>query len=103
MVQEIFKRYEKKYLLTESDCSRLMLAIGGILKPDEYGKHRISNIYFDTPDCLLIRRSLEKPVYKEKLRLRAYGDEICIDSPCLSGTEEKVRLRCLQTSDSDEP
>ena len=34
MVQEIFKRYEKKYLLTESDCSRLMLTIGGILKPD---------------------------------------------------------------------
>ena len=89
MVQEIFKRYDKKYLLTESDCSRLMLTIGGILKPDEYGKHRISNIYFDTPDCLLIRRSLEKPVYKEKLRLRAYGDEICIDSPVFPELKKK--------------
>ena len=40
---------------------------------DEYGKHTICNIYYDTPDNLLIRRSIEKPVYKEKLRLRSYG------------------------------
>lgn len=40
---------------------------------DEYGKHTISNIYFDTGNFELIRHSIEKPVYKEKLRLRAYG------------------------------
>ncbi len=80
MVQEIFKRYGKKYLLTEQDFSRLMLTIGGVLKPDEYGKHQISNIYFDTPDYLLIRRSLEKPVYKEMVRLRAYGKDIRMDT-----------------------
>lgn len=41
---------------------------------DEFGKHTISNIYYDTPDDLLIRRSIEKPAYKEKLRLRSYGN-----------------------------
>ena len=41
--------------------------------PDKFGKSTINNIYFDTPDFLLIRRSIEKPVYKEKLRLRSYG------------------------------
>ena len=43
------------------------------MEQDEYGKHTISNIYFDTDEYDLIRKSLEKPIYKEKLRLRAYG------------------------------
>lgn len=43
------------------------------MKLDEYGKSTICNIYFDTPDNLLVRRSIERPVYKEKLRLRSYG------------------------------
>lgn len=89
MVQEIFKRYEKKYLLTEEEFGRLMLTIGGVLELDAYGRHQISNIYFDTPDYLLIRRSLEKPVYKEKLRLRAYGREILPDSPVFPELKKK--------------
>ena len=43
------------------------------LRPDAYGKSTICNLYFDTPDYRLIRTSLEKPIYKEKLRLRSYG------------------------------
>ena len=41
--------------------------------PDKYGRKTICNLYYDTPDFRLIRRSLERPVYKEKLRLRSYG------------------------------
>lgn len=41
--------------------------------PDEYGESLICNLYYDTPDYRLIRRSLDKPLYKEKLRLRCYG------------------------------
>lgn len=41
--------------------------------PDEHGESVICNLYYDTPDYRLIRASLEKPVYKEKLRLRSYG------------------------------
>ena len=41
--------------------------------PDEHGESTICNIYYDTADYRLIRASLEKPAYKEKLRLRSYG------------------------------
>ena len=41
--------------------------------PDKYGESNICNIYFDTPNFRIIRNSIEKPVYKEKLRLRCYG------------------------------
>ena len=71
---EVFKRVEKKYLLSDAEYRMMLfrLAQNG-MRPDEYGLSTISNLYYDTADFLLIRRSLEKPVYKEKLRLRAYG------------------------------
>ena len=50
-----------------------MESMKGSLNIDEYGVTSICSIYFDTPDYRLIRNSLEKPVYKEKLRLRSYG------------------------------
>lgn len=70
----VFTRVEKKYLLTGEQAARLTESVQALgMTPDVYGAHTISNIYYDTPDYELIRRSLEKPVYKEKLRLRAYG------------------------------
>ena len=72
-VLNIFKRYELKYLLNDAQYSAVMRAMEEKMRGDEYGKSDICNIYFDTPDYRLIRRSLEKPVYKEKLRLRSYG------------------------------
>lgn len=74
MIQEIFKRYEKKYLLTPAQYGSLMERLEGRVVPDEYGEYTICNVYFDTPEFDLIRMSLEKPVYKEKLRLRSYGE-----------------------------
>lgn len=71
--QGVFKRYEKKYLVGSTQYALLLRALGGRLQPDQYGESAICNIYFDTPDARLIRASLEKPVYKEKLRLRSYG------------------------------
>lgn len=71
--QNIFKRYELKYLLTKSQKDRIVNEMKQYMKPDEYGKSTICNIYFDTSDHILIRRSLEKKVYKEKLRVRSYG------------------------------
>lgn len=72
-VQEIFKRYEKKYLLDEKSYRLISRGLEGRMLPDEYGESIIRSLYFDTPDRRLIRASLEKPVYKEKLRLRGYG------------------------------
>ncbi len=72
-VQTIFKRYEMKYKLTPAQCAALQEAMQGHMQQDAYGRHLIRNIYFDTPDYQIIRQSIEKPHYKEKLRLRQYG------------------------------
>lgn len=68
-----FKRFEYKYKLNKKQYDALLETMLEHMKLDEFGRHTINNIYFDTPDFLLIRRSLDKPVYKEKLRLRWYG------------------------------
>lgn len=71
--QDVFKRYEKKYLLDGGTFRELFTRLQEYMKPDRYGNTTVCNIYYDTPDHRLIRTSLEKPVYKEKLRLRSYG------------------------------
>lgn len=68
-----FKRVEKKYLLTKEQAHELFAVLGERAVLDEYGMHTVCNIYFDTGIHELIRRSIDKPVYKEKLRLRSYG------------------------------
>ena len=71
--ETFFQRYEFKYLLTKEQQAQLLISAGERLIPDKYSHSSIRNLYLDTPDFRLIRRSLEKPVYKEKLRLRSYG------------------------------
>jgi hypothetical protein len=73
MYQAVFKRYEFKYLLNNIQANALKLAMIKYMVPDQYGNTDVCNLYFDTPDFLLARRSIEKPCYKEKLRLRCYG------------------------------
>jgi len=70
--QKVFSRYESKYIITKEQYARVLTALSPYLIPDEFGKSTIRNIYFDTDTYYLIRRSLEKPVYKEKLRIRSY-------------------------------
>ena len=67
--QMIFQRYESKYLMTLSQQQTVLAA----MRPYVYSHSSIRNLYLDTPDFRLIRRSLERPVYKEKLRIRSYG------------------------------
>ncbi len=71
--QTVFKRYEYKYMITESQKQAVLKAIEPYMKLDKYGRTTIRNIYYDTDTYLLIRRSIEKPTYKEKLRVRSYG------------------------------
>ncbi|MCI8610996.1 MAG: polyphosphate polymerase domain-containing protein [Clostridiales bacterium] len=68
-----FERCEKKYILSAVQHAQILSALTDYTTSDEYGKTDIYTIYYDTPDYLLIRRSIEKPVFKEKLRLRTYG------------------------------
>lgn len=73
MPQLTFERVEKKYLLTPAQLDALAPMLHRHMQIDQYGRHTICNVYYDTPDYRLIRTSLQKPMYKEKLRLRSYG------------------------------
>ncbi|WP_075719094.1 polyphosphate polymerase domain-containing protein [Roseburia sp. 499] len=74
MIQKVFNRYEKKYLLTEQEYCAIRKRLEEYMEEDQYGLHTIRNIYYDTADDELIRTSLEKPKYKEKFRVRCYGE-----------------------------
>ena len=71
--QMIFKRCEIKYMLDITQAELLKNQMKQYMTADEHGVSTICSLYFDTPDYLLIQRSMEHPVYKEKLRLRSYG------------------------------
>ena len=73
VIQTCFQRYEKKYLLTQEQYRAVLDGMKPYMKPDVYPHYSISNIYYDTEHYDLIRISLEKTVYKEKLRMRSYG------------------------------
>ena len=72
-VQTVFKRYELKYLLTMAQKETVLKAMQPYMTLDKYGRTTIRNLYYDTDTYLLIRRSIEKPAYKEKLRIRSYS------------------------------
>ena len=88
-VQHVFQRIEFKYIISSHQRKALEGLLEGRMIPDEYGRTLIRNIYYDTPDFRLIRSSLEKPVYKEKLRLRAYGDDK--SAPVFAELKKKYR------------
>ena len=69
----VMKRYEMKFILNKAQLIAFKNALDGHMVVDEYGKTSIASIYYDTPNYQLIRTSLEKPAYKEKIRLRGYG------------------------------
>ena len=71
--QAIFQRYEMKYLITAEQKQKVLSAMAPYMTLDKYGRTVIRNLYFDTPDYRLIRHSIEKPPYKEKLRIRSYA------------------------------
>lgn len=78
-IQTCFRRVEKKYLLTREQYEAMLKGMEGHTKPDLYPRYTINNVYYDTPDFRLIRTSLDKPIYKEKLRVRSYGTPLPTD------------------------
>ena len=69
----VMKRYELKYLLSGEQTDFLVKRLEGHMKLDQYGRTSIASLYYDTPNYQLIRTSVEKPPFKEKIRLRSYG------------------------------
>ena len=74
LYNEVFERTEKKYRLDARQHRQMVEALAGHLALDAFGITKITSLYFDTPGRALIERSLDKPLYKEKLRLRRYGE-----------------------------
>ena len=70
----VFRRHELKYILTKEQKNHILEYIEPYMSLDQYGRTTIRNIYFDTDNYRLIRRSIEKPDYKEKLRVRSYAN-----------------------------
>ena len=69
----VMKRYELKYLISKEQEDFFLEKLKGHMKADAFGKTSIASLYYDTPEYRLINRSLEKPEFKEKMRLRSYG------------------------------
>lgn len=94
-VKNAFKRYEKKFLLTESQMNELLPLIREHMDPDPYCRngetYTICNVYFDTEDSAIIRHSLSKPFYKEKLRMRSYGTPEDENSIVFLELKKKIR------------
>ena len=75
IMQENFARVETKYLLTLSQAAAMEMGLMRLgFERMDFGSPRVQSLYYDTDDYTLIRLSLERPAYKEKLRLRAYGE-----------------------------
>lgn len=77
MAIEVFNRREIKYVVSQKQFDILYPIIKEHMDPDKFNKgdktYSIFNLYLDTDDDCLIRTSLEKPFYKQKVRLRSYG------------------------------
>jgi SPX domain protein involved in polyphosphate accumulation len=105
MSKDVFNRYENKYLLSCDTYERITSALSEYMELDKYNKlhsfYTISNLYYDTQDNQLIRNSLAKPKYKEKLRLRAYGvpsleDKVFLEiKKKVNGTVNKRRTKLV--------
>ena len=86
--QMTFKRYEIKYMLSRAQAASLKTEMGAHMALDRFGHSTIRNIYLDTDSFRLVRRSIEKPMYKEKLRVRAY-DKAGPDDPVFVELKKK--------------
>ena len=75
----IFRRYELKYLMDSDQASAVRDALKEHMEPDRYAFSTIRNTYFDTPNYILARSSIARPMFKEKLRFRSYDSPSCRD------------------------
>ncbi|MFQ9800917.1 MAG: VTC domain-containing protein [Clostridia bacterium] len=94
--QAVFTRYELKYLLTIEQKKQITDAMAPYMALDAFGRTTIRNIYFDTSSYRLVRHSIERPAYKEKLRIRSY-DRGRSGQHCVRGVKEEISPGSLQT------
>lgn len=89
-----FNRYEEKFLLREDQKNQLLKYLPKYCTMDPYCADRsvyhVYNLYYDTPDGQLIRESVERPRYKEKLRFRSYRLPVGWEDPVYVEIKKKV-------------
>ena len=85
----VMKRCELKYRMDRAQTDFLLRRLAGHMQADRFGLTTIASLYYDTPDRRLIRASLERPAFKEKLRLRSYGPADA-DSPVFLELKRKA-------------
>lgn len=94
MAIKSFKRYEKKFLITENQYNKLILKLLDYMNPDKFcqnnNTYKIYNIYYDTENSDVIRHSISKPYYKEKLRLRSYKVPTSLDEKVFLELKKKI-------------
>ena len=73
MSQDTFARVEKKYVISREQYEWIRQFLAEYTVEDEYGQSTIRNVYYDTPGEEMIRHSIQKPEFKEKVRVRGYG------------------------------
>lgn len=86
-----FQRFETKYVISKEKLADLLAEFEEHLQEDEHAYSTISNLYYDTPTFQMIRESLEKPYFKEKLRVRTYDAEPDEMSQVFLEIKKKVR------------
>lgn len=84
-----FKRKEQKYLLTEAQRSAVWEELSSRFCENEFGRSRVVSVYYDNDDFELINRSIEKPRYKEKLRVRTYDPTFSEEMPVFAEIKKK--------------
>ena len=88
---DTFERKEIKHVLDSQQYLAMLQAIAPHMCLDTYGKSTITSLYYDTPTWDLIERSLDKPLYKEKLRVRTYGNQSTAKTPAFVELKKKYQ------------
>ena len=94
MAIKAFKRFEKKFIITKDQYDRLLQILSDYMNLDKYCKlgenYNIYNIYYDTLNNDVIRHSISKPYYKEKLRLRSYDIPTSLNDKVFLELKKKI-------------
>ena len=94
MAIKSFKRFEKKFILTSEQYNKLLPILLNYMNLDKHCKvgenYNIYNIYYDTLNNDVIRHSISKPYYKEKLRLRSYNVPNSLDDKVFLELKKKI-------------
>ena len=87
--QEVFRRVETKYVLKPTEFKALLEIVAPYIEKDRYYKATNCSVYYDTDSRYLALHSLEKPIYKEKIRVRSYNVPKTLDAPVFIEIKKK--------------